>query len=78
MPIVDGVRLTFGRCLKCNVAYRWRGKPKLYAALCPACGGRLRATTHQLKSAAWVDRQPDTNTRKIKGVPGLDYGVWKP
>lgn len=38
------VRETAGKCVKCEVVYRWRGAPLLRLAFCPEDGTQLKAT----------------------------------
>ena len=58
MPTINGTRITYGRCWRCKVAYRWHGAPRLKDSRCRCCLGRLRPTTHFLKAARWLDQKP--------------------
>lgn len=50
--------MTQGKCVRCAVAFRWRGKPLLRNALCPRCKEPLSKTTRHLKSMPWVESHP--------------------
>lgn len=56
-----------GRCMKCRIAYRWVGSPRLQDAACPRCRRPLDRTTHLLKSVPWVDQDPVLRPTDGKG-----------
>jgi hypothetical protein len=62
-------RETMGRCVPCNVTYRWPGPPMRRDALCPRCHAPLKtALLHApgklvLGPPATKPAQPDTETR---------------
>jgi hypothetical protein len=40
-----------GKCDTCKKVYVWlKGKPQLYRANCPTCGGALSQTTHNRRT----------------------------
>ena len=69
---------TQGRCHKCNVAYRWKGRPRLWDARCPTCGRKLWRTTYFLKSAPWILAKPDTQkpAKPAQAVPLPNLGIF--
>lgn len=50
--------MTQGKCFRCKVAFRWKGKPLLREALCPRCKEPLSKTSRHLKSLPWVEEHP--------------------
>lgn len=52
---------TKGRCRQCKIVWWWRrGKRRLTDTQCPQCGGRLKPTTYQTKSAIWRELKEGT------------------
>lgn len=56
-----------GKCTRCSVAYRWKGKPLLRDAAC-RCGKPLAQTIHSLRTR-WLEQVPPH--RKTDGTGWL-------
>ena len=49
---------TQGKCPTCRVRFIWKGRPRLYRALCSKCGTPLEQTTHVLRWS-WIEATPN-------------------
>lgn len=44
-----------GKCLRCKKAFRWQRPIPLQKVRCPDCGGRLKWTSHRLRTFPWEE-----------------------